>query len=96
MLPSCHQLDGLWTTARSSHLAAGYRSSDVQGMCAHFLRSASAVLNNESLMLGTKIYGDSHGLNGALQAVAECGRWFPALLNTARPWQISVEKAPYM
>ena len=41
-------------------------------------------------------YGDTHGLNGALQAVAECTRWFPSLARTERPWVISVETAPYM
>ena len=52
-------------------------------MCARFLAAATNVLNNETILLplqpstGTALhygeYGDSHGLNGALQAVAV--RW---------------------
>ena len=38
-------------------------------------------------------------LNGALQAVAECVRWFPELASFGTgnaPWKVSVEVAPYM
>lgn len=54
------------------------------------------MLTNETIMLDSNVYGDSHGLNGALQAVAECDKWFPELVLTTNTWTISVEAAPYM
>lgn len=65
-------------------------------MCYKFLRAAVGVLTNETIMLDSNVYGDSHGLNGALQAVAECDKWFPELVLTTNTWTISVEAAPYM
>jgi hypothetical protein len=96
VLPSCHQLDGVWTITRSSALAGGYRWPDVHATCATYLRAAAVILNNATTLLNPVIYGDSHGLNGALQSVAECARWFPELVRTKVPWRISVETAPFM
>jgi hypothetical protein len=97
VLPSCHQLDGLWTVTRSSRLASpGAADPRVRRMCGKFLHAAAAVLTDASVMLRSRIYGDSHGLNGALQAVAECAKWFPQLLRTVALWEISVDAAPYM
>ena len=96
MLPSCHQLDGVWSLTRSSQLAAGYRRADVRAMCERYLTAAAAVMSNRSAVLDPVDYGDSHGLNGAMQSVAECARWFPELLRTRVPWRISVEAAPFM
>ena len=48
--PSCHQLDGLWTVARSSHLRNGYRRADVREMCSKFLVASAAVLNNATVL----------------------------------------------
>jgi hypothetical protein len=94
--PSCHQLDGLWAAARASELAGGYRRSDVREMCDRYLTSSAAVMGNRTAVLGPVLYADSHGLNGAMQSVAECARWFPELLRTRVPWTISLEKAPFM
>ena len=70
VLPSCHQLDGLWTVTRSSRLASpGAADPRVRRMCGKFLHAAAAVLTDASVMLRSRIYGDSHGLNGALQVV---------------------------
>ena len=94
--PSCHQLDGVWAVTRSSAQAGGYRKQDVRQMCRRFLTGAAAVMNNRTLLLDTTVYGDSHGLNGALQAVAECGHWFPDLLLTQNKWTVTLDLAPFM
>jgi len=65
-------------------------------MCKGFLTGAAAVMNNRTLLLTTSVYGDSHGLNGALQAVAECGHWFPELLLTRNKWTVTLDRAPFM
>lgn len=64
-------------------------------MCAKFLSASAAVLNDDAVV-DSSIYGDSHGLNGALQAVAECARWFPSLITTTVAWNITLEAAPFM
>ena len=94
--PSCHQLDGLYVMTRSSVLANRYRWGDVEAACGLFLASAAGVLNDDRLMLHSSVYMDSHGLNGALQAVAECAKWFPHLATTRNVWNASLDFAPFM
>eukprot|EP00038_Savillea_parva_P012884 m.207545 g.207545 ORF g.207545 m.207545 type:complete len:439 (-) comp23802_c0_seq1:279-1595(-) len=98
ILPSCHQLDGLWVAAQSSVVAGGYRHGDVVSMCRRFLTGAVHVLGDTEgrTLFDPVVYGDSHGLNGALQAVAACAEWFPELVMTHRPWHVTVESAPFM
>ena len=43
-----------------------------------------------------KTYTDPVGLNGGLQAVAECQSHFPELLLTDRPWRTTLDQAPFM
>ena len=65
VMPSCHQLDGIWTVTRSSALAGGYRLPDVALMCRRFLHSAARVMTNASIIgVGDHLpYGDSHGFD---------------------------------
>ena len=67
-------------------------------MCRRFLAAAGRVLAdaNGTVLFDRSVYGDSHGLNGALQAIAECARWFPDAVVTYRPWRMTVETAPFM
>ena len=95
--PGCGQLDGLYTVARSSVQLGRYRWPEVRTMCSRFLRRAAAVMNVPANILHNEDFNQSsHILNGALQAVAECAKWFPELLKTDRPWRISTDFAPYM
>jgi len=94
--PSCHQLDGVWTVTRSAALLDGYRWDDVRDMCSSYLHAAATVFADTTVLMDHVVYGDSHGLNGGLQSIAECVRWFPELVHTRRPWRISLDYASFM
>jgi hypothetical protein len=91
---NCHQFDGLHTVTRSSLLAGRYRWAEVRTMCERFLRAAERFLCDETRLFRT--YTDSDGLNGGLQAVAECAQHFPELVRTDRPWRTTLDHAPFM
>ena len=94
--PSCHQLDGLFTVLRSAALLGGYRWDEAREMCEHHLKAASARLNNKTVLMDRLPYGDTHGLNGGLQGIAECVRWFPKMVKTRRTWRGSLDYASFM
>lgn len=97
VLPSCHQLDAVWTLTRSSKQSGGHRWDDVRDACRRFVHAAAAVLNDPARILPpSPLYADSHGLNGALEAIAECASHFPGLVRTRRPWVASLDAAPFM
>jgi hypothetical protein len=95
-LPSCHQLDVIWLAARSSTLANGYRWADVKSMCQLYLRATARVFSTTTVLMNQTIYGDSHGLQGALESIAECLVHFPTLAKTRRTWVSSLTRAPFM
>lgn len=94
--PSCHQLDGIFTVIRSAALLDGYRWDEVREMCELHLNVASVRLSNKSVLMDNLPYGDTHGLNGGLQGIAECVRWFPEMAKTRRTWRGSLDYASFM
>jgi hypothetical protein len=95
-LPSCHQLDAIWLAARSSALAHDYRREDVISMCRSYLRATAQVFRTTAVLMNRSIYGDSHGLQGAIESIAECLAHFPTLAKTRRNWVSSLTRAPFM
>ena len=96
-------LDGVFQAARAANATGG---SDLQtrvhAACDTFLALAAQVLNNATAVLSTSplargggLSRDTHGLPGVVTAVAECAKWFPDLVVTARPWRQGVDKGPY-
>ena len=98
---TCIDLDGIYSLTRSARFvidkstSTPYRWADVRGACEKYLRTAAAMLNNASIVLGNGGGGEanrgyaqnSHLMHGALYAVAECQMWFPDLVRTVRPWR---------
>merc|ERR1712166_1289879 len=90
---SCIDLDGVYSAARGSIVAAGgkqpfYKWDNVKQACKAYLRTAEFLLNNSTFVLGrTKYAGDTHLLHGPMYAVAECQQHFPELVKTIRPWR---------
>lgn len=96
-------LDGVFQAARAANATGGPElHTRVRGACDAFLALAAEVLNNATAVLDTSplargggLSKDTHGLPGVVTAVAECAKWFPDLVVTARPWRQGVDKGPY-
>nr|MDO8114885.1 hypothetical protein [Candidatus Sigynarchaeota archaeon] len=90
----CRDLDGLYALTRSSRNAGGYRADDVKAAVVKFLATAERTLNDRDFVLAH--YPDTHHLAGALCAIAECQKFYPDIVKTARPWLMSIDKACYI
>jgi len=92
--PTFIDLDGLFAAIRSSRNANWYRKSEVEEAVKRFLVTAERRLNDQEYVENT--YTSSHGLIGAIAAVAECQKWFKALVKTPHPWKQSLDKACFI
>ena len=90
----CIDLDGVYCLTRSSRNAGWYRRDDVYTACLRYLETAERILNDREFLF--RRYRDSHILTGALAAVAECARFFPEIVRTARPWRQSLDTACFI
>ncbi len=90
----CIDLDGLYSAIRSSRNAGWYRKDDVVVMVKRYLAHAQQTLCSREFLFAR--YPGSHGLPGALSAVAECQKWFPELVQTERPWRQTLDSAPFI
>ncbi|MBD3351728.1 MAG: hypothetical protein GF364_09610 [Candidatus Lokiarchaeota archaeon] len=90
----CIDLDGLYSMIRSSRNANWYRKSDVRESVEKYLETAERIFNDKEFFFQS--YQNSHKLTGALNAIAECQKWFPDLVRTTKPWQQSLDKACFI
>ncbi|NIM89944.1 MAG: hypothetical protein GTO17_03245 [Candidatus Aminicenantes bacterium] len=90
----CVDLDGLYCLTRSSRNANGYRKKDVELAVRKYLVTAEKIFNNEEFFY--KSYQNSHRLTGALNAIAECQKFYPNLVKTTNKWRQSLDKACFI
>lgn len=90
----CVDLDGLYCLTRSSRNAGSYRADDVEAAVRRYLATAHRTLTDRAFLLAR--YDNSHRLPGALSAVAECQKFFPALVHTPVPWPQSLDAACFI
>ena len=90
----CIDLDGIYCLTRSSRNAAGYRKDDVRSAVIRYLETAEKTLNDKDFLFSK--YSNSHRLTGALEALAECQKFYPELVRTVKPWRESLDTACYI
>ena len=56
----------------------------------------TAALNDESKVVGGSLAKKSHNLPALIGAVAECGKQFPAMIKSTRPWKACLDDVPYI
>jgi hypothetical protein len=88
-------LDGVYELARSSNKTVDhYRWKDIENACQKFLKIAEEQMNTEENLM--KLFGETHGLIGAVAAVAECQKWFPDMVVTSVLWSQSLDIGCYI
>jgi len=92
--PTFADLDGIYELTRSSSVIGNQQWAKVQAACDRFLNITSSVLNNKTALW--QAYTTTHSLVGAVAAVAECQKWFPDMVFTSVPWQVSVDYGCYI
>ncbi len=74
-------------------ITAGSHSTEHAGVAAAVQLIDELDTEHQVYVIPTR---DPVGLNGGLQAVAECQNHFPELLITDRPWRTTLDQAPFM
>ncbi len=90
----CIDLDGIYSLTRSCRNANGYRNEDVKKAIENYLTTAEKIFNDRKFFFQS--YQNSHRLTGAINAIAECQKFYPELVKTAKPWRQSLDKACFI
>jgi hypothetical protein len=95
--PNYIDLDGVYQVVRpAAQVGAGPEWAAARAACVRYLAAAEAALNDPTRVLGA-VYGtNTHILPAAVAGVAECGKFFPELVRTLRPWVQTLDVAPFV
>lgn len=90
----CIDLDGIYSLTRSCRNADHYREDDVKNAIIRYLETTEKIFNDKSFFFNA--YKNSHRLTGALNAIAECQKFYPELVKTKNDWQQSLDTACFI
>jgi hypothetical protein len=97
--PNYIDLDGLYQVLRPAAQVGGAGAPEwatARAACVRYLAAAEAALNDPARVLGAVYGANSHILPAAVAGVAECAKFFPQLVRTARPWVQTLDVAPFV
>lgn len=97
--PGYIDLDGVYQVVRPAAQLGGPGGpawAVAAEACRGYLAAAAAALNDPAQVLGAAYGQNSHALPAAVGGVAECQKWFPAMVRTTRPWVQTLDVAPFV
>eukprot|EP00039_Didymoeca_costata_P033249 m.41520 g.41520 ORF g.41520 m.41520 type:complete len:393 (+) comp9774_c0_seq2:31-1209(+) len=90
-------IDGIYQAIRPAAQAGKILWNEVEQACDMLLAKVTAALNSETVLLDKKgVSSSSHNLPALVACVAECGKWFPDMVKTVRPWKMCLDDVPYI
>jgi hypothetical protein len=89
-------VDGMYQATRPSLQLGKARWDEVERSCDRLMALVTAALNDESKVVGGSLAKKSHNLPALIGAVAECGKQFPAMIKSTRPWKACLDDVPYI
>ena len=91
-------VDGIYQATRPSLQIGKARWDEVERSCNKLMALVTSALNNETALLGkhSPVGRETHNLPALVGAVAECGKQFPAMIHSTRPWKNCLDTVPYI
>eukprot|EP00045_Choanoeca_perplexa_P013059 m.145871 g.145871 ORF g.145871 m.145871 type:complete len:364 (-) comp16225_c0_seq2:24-1115(-) len=95
--PSYIDIDGMYQVVRPA-MALGTPEAEALASqaCQQYLPVLHKALTSISTVLGPQLATNTHTLPALVGGVAECGKWFPDMVATRRPWKQCLDYAPFI